>query len=97
LTLQNNLGKFLFYLIKECGGEMDKLNEYAAIDPMAMILHGKAYLIWLEIHHPHVPSVAEIEQVLKRMTLEERNLSVARAKTLVAYGKAVEEAAAKVK
>jgi hypothetical protein len=97
LTLQNNLGKFFCYLKKEYGGEMDKLNEYAAIDPMAMILHGKAYLIWLEIHHPHVPSVAEIEQVLKRMTKVERNLSVARAKTLVAYGKAVEEAAAKVK
>ncbi len=76
---------------------MDNLNEYAAIDPMAMILHGKAYLIWLEIHHPHVPSVAEIEQVLKRMTEGERTLAVVRAKTLVAYGKAVEEAAAKVR
>jgi len=73
------------------------MDEYVAIDPMAMILQGKAYLIWVEIHHPHEPSVAEIEQVFKRMTQDERKLAVARAKTFVAYGKAVEEAAAKVK
>ena len=73
------------------------MSEYAAIDPMAMILQGKAYLIWLEIHHPHEPSVAEITQVFKRMTKAERNIAVARAKTLVAYGKAVEAVAAKVK
>lgn len=76
---------------------MDILNEYAAIDPMALILHGNALRIWYEIRHPHVPSVAEIEQLFKRMTPEERTLAVASAKTLAAYGKAVEEAAAKVK
>jgi hypothetical protein len=25
---------------------------YAAIDPMALVLHGDAYLSWVEIHHP---------------------------------------------
>ncbi len=73
------------------------MEEYIAIDPMATILQGKAYLIWVEIHHPHEPSVAEIEQVFKRMTQDERKLAVARAKTLVAYGKAVEEVAAKMR
>ena len=77
------------------GGE--KMSEYAAIDPMALILQGKAYLMWVEIHHPHEPSLAEIEQVFKRMTPDERKSAVARAKTFAAWGKAVEEVAARVR
>jgi hypothetical protein len=63
-----------------------------AIDPMSLILSGKAYLIWVELHHPHVPKIAEISAALRAMTPEEQNAALSRARTLVGYGKAVEEA-----
>lgn len=71
--------------------------EYVAIDPMALILRGDAYLTWVEIHHPHEPKVAEIEQVFKRMTAEQRKFALARARNLAAYCKAVEEVAVTLK
>ena len=69
---------------------------YAAIDPMAMIFSGAAYLRWIEWKHPHVEKVADIVAVLKTMSPEEQRATVSRAKTLAAYGKAVEEAAAEL-
>ncbi len=66
---------------------------FAAIDPMALILPTNAYLIWLEIHHPHVPAIDDIRKVFERMTKEERAVAVARARSLAAFGKAVEEVA----
>lgn len=77
--------------------QTDKLNEYFAIDPMAMILRGKALDIGYLIHHPHVPSVSELVEVFKQMSPDERAAAVARVKSIGAYCKAVEEAAAKVK
>jgi hypothetical protein len=68
-----------------------------SIDPMALILSGRAYLIWVEMHHPHVPKVADIQAVLRTMTPEERNAAVIRARTLAGYGKAFEEAIAAIK
>ena len=65
---------------------------YAAIDPMALILSSKAYLIWVEIHHPHVPKVAEIQEVLRSMTPEEQKAALHQAQTLANYAKTVEEA-----
>lgn len=67
-----------------------------AIDPMALVLSGKAYLIWVEMHHPHVPKVADIQAVLRTMTREEWSTALSRARTLVGYGKAVEEAIAAI-
>jgi hypothetical protein len=64
---------------------------------MALILSGRAYLIWVEMHHPHVPKVADIQAVLRTMTPEERNAAVIRARTLAGYGKAFEEAIAAIK
>ncbi len=72
-------------------------NLYAAIDPMALILSGKAYLIWVEKHFPHVPKVSEIQEALQAMTPEDQKAALSRAKTLAAYGKAVEEAIATMK
>ena len=66
----------------------------AAVDPMSMILSNKAYLIWVEMHHPHEPSIAAIQATLKTMTPQERRSTIARAKELAAYGNAFEEAAA---
>ncbi len=68
---------------------------YAAIDPMALILSEKAYLIWVELHHPHTPDVATIEQVFERLSPEERMVATAKAAELAAYGKAVEAASAR--
>jgi hypothetical protein len=67
---------------------------FLAIDPMALILSGRAYRIWLELHHPHVPKVADIQAILQTMTPEERNAALSRARTVAQYGKAVEEAIA---
>ncbi len=67
-----------------------------AIDPMALILSGRAYLIWVEQHHPHVPKIAEIQAALRAMTPEERNAALSRAKTLAGYGQAVEKAIAAI-
>ncbi len=63
-----------------------------AIDPMALILHGSAYLKWVEQKHPHEPKVADIRAALKEMTPREQKAALDRAKTLVTYGNAVEEA-----
>jgi hypothetical protein len=59
---------------------------------MYLILSGKAYQIWVEAHHPHVPKVADLEKVLRTMSPEEQNAALARAQALTGYGKAVEEA-----
>jgi len=67
-----------------------------AVDPMYLILSGSAYLRWVEGHHPHEPAVAEIRAALRAMTHQERNTAVGRARSLVAYGKAVEAAAAEI-
>jgi hypothetical protein len=67
-----------------------------AIDPISLILSGKAYLIWVEKNFPHVPKVAEILATLRAMTAEEQNAALNRARTVVTYAKAVEEAIAAI-
>ena len=67
-------------------------NLYVAIDPMALILSGRAYLIWVEKHHPHVPKVADIQEALRGITPEERKGILDRTRNLADYAKAVEEA-----
>ena len=58
---------------------------------MALILKGKTLDIWYEIHHPHEPKVAEIQQVLRSMTPEEQEAALQRARTLENYAKAEEK------
>ena len=65
--------------------------KYAAIDPMALILSDRAYLIWVQIHHPDDPALPKVAEVVKSLTVEEKKFALARAKALTAYGKAVEE------
>ena len=60
---------------------------YAAIDPMAMILSGAAYLRWIEWKHPHQLRVEEFAEFLRGLTAEEQKAAVERAKSLAAYGK----------
>ena len=65
-----------------------------AIDPMALILSGTAYLIWVEEHHPHVPSLDDFKNVLRVMSPEERGAALARAKSLGQIGSVAEKAIA---
>jgi hypothetical protein len=65
--------------------------KYVAVDPMALILEGKALDIWYEFKHPHEPKVAEIQQVLRSMTPEEQKATLNRAKDLANYAKAEEK------
>jgi hypothetical protein len=50
--------------------------------------HGKALDIWYEIHHPHEPKVAEIQQVLRSMRPQEQKEALNRARILENYAKA---------
>ena len=72
-------------------GDLAWWSKFVTIDPMALILTGKALDIWYEIHHPHVPKVAEIQQVLRSMTPEEQEAALQRARTLENYAKAEEK------
>jgi hypothetical protein len=71
---------------------MASIFEFAAIDPLALLLPGPVYVRLVEKLHPHVPKIAEIAEAAKGMTPEEKAFAIARAKTLVAYGQAVQEA-----
>jgi hypothetical protein len=71
---------------------MASIDEYVAIDPLALMFPSSVYAKIVEMLHPHVPSVAEIAEAAKGMTAEQRSFVLARARILSAYGKAVEEA-----
>jgi len=68
-----------------------------AIDPMSLVLSGPAYRIWVEAKHPHVPKVAEIEAAFRALSREEQDAALARARTMVEYGKAVEDAVSAIR
>jgi hypothetical protein len=67
-----------------------------AIDPIALILSTKWYLIYLEIHHPREPATDALAKVFGQMSPVERNAAVQRAKTLESYCQATHEAASTV-
>lgn len=66
--------------------------EERAIDPMALILPTSAYLIWVEIHHPHEPALSKVAQVVKTLKPEEKKFALAKANAMAAYANAVVEA-----
>jgi len=67
-----------------------------AIDPMALILSTKWYLVYLEIHHPREPAIDALAKVFAQMSPAERNTAVQRAKTLESYCQATHEIAGTV-
>ncbi len=67
-------------------------NYFAAIDPLAVLLGNAEYQRIIELLHPHVPKVSQIQEAFRSVTAEEKAFALARARTFVAYGKAVEEA-----
>ncbi len=69
--------------------------KYAAIDPMSLFLSDRAYLIWVELHHPHEPALSKIAEVVKTLSPEEKKFALAQAKKLAAYSKAVTESLSK--
>lgn len=71
------------------------VEEFVAIDPLALFFRGRVLQILLEMKHPHVPSVADIGKALEKATAEERTAALNRARTLGAYAQNVEEAAQK--
>jgi hypothetical protein len=75
---------------KHRGGTM--IHEYAAIDPMALLFPSRLYVALAEKLHPQVPRAMEIKEALGRLTPEERQYILLRARMLVTYSKAVEEA-----
>jgi hypothetical protein len=67
-----------------------------AIDPMALILSGAAYLIWVEQHHPNEPPAVGVEAALRAMAPQEREAAMSKARMMAAYAKAVEVAIEKI-
>jgi len=68
------------------------IHEYAAIDPMALLFLSRLYIALAEKLHPHVPKAIEIKEAVGRLTPEERQYILLRARMLSTYSKAVEEA-----
>jgi hypothetical protein len=73
-----------------------ELPDIMAIDPVALILRGKALEIYWLIHHPHVPPIGTLQEALKGATPDERRAMLVRAKVLKEYATAVEAAIEKV-
>lgn len=69
--------------------------KYAAIDPMSLFLSDRAYLIWVELHHPHEPALSKVAEVVKTLSPEEKKFALSQAKKLAAYSKAVTESLSK--
>jgi hypothetical protein len=67
-----------------------------AIDPMYLVLSPAAYLIWVELHHPHVPDVENVAALLRKLAPEEQRAALARARAIGDAAKAVIEAAGRV-
>jgi probable HAF family extracellular repeat protein len=89
-------GRRQAYLLTPKSRFSDLFNE-AAIDPMALILKGKWYLIWVELHHPHVPKLSDLDVVIRQMPTAERRATLERARRLGDFGKKVETIIAKMK
>jgi hypothetical protein len=70
--------------------------EWKEIDPMSVILPLKAYLIWLEIHHPHEPKLADVQRALRALPPEQRNEVLAKARVFKQYAELVQEAIRKM-
>ena len=61
-----------------------------AIDPLALILSGPAYVRIIEKLHPHVPKI--LQEIARSMTAEERELTLNRARALESVANQVQAA-----
>ena len=67
-----------------------------AIDPAALVLHGRLLDIYYLIHHPHVTLSDSLEHVVRDATPAERELVAARVRSLKELASTVEEVLARV-
>jgi hypothetical protein len=59
------------------------MNAYLAIDPVALVLHGRALDIYYMLKHPNTPpTLAELQAALKGASVEEVRATAARAKAM---------------
>ena len=72
---------------------MASTGDSIAIDKMALVLSPEAYLIWVNIHHPHEPMREHLAEVFARVSPEERRVAAERAKSIGALCSMVEKAA----
>ena len=71
---------------------MAHFSEFAAIDPLALVLPMSVYVIIAEKLHPHEPNVAEVREAVKTLSHAEKAFVLARARQVAASAKVVEEA-----
>jgi len=64
-------------------------NFWAAIDPVALFLSERAYLIYVEMKHPHEPLVDTLAKVAKEMTPAERKAVLANVRGFTELANAV--------
>ncbi len=77
---------------------MNKFNTFVAIDPMALLLTESVYQKWVELRHPHVPKVTEVQEVLRNLPAEEQKVILTRAQQLAEFANVIQEAiGAKIK
>ena len=65
----------------------------AAIDPMSTLLPDDVYQKWVEMRHPHTPSIEVIGRFVKGLARAERAASLAKAREIEVMARAVIEAA----
>jgi hypothetical protein len=73
-------------------------HEFVAVDPLALIFRGDIYAkIIVNLKHPHEPKVAVIQEAAHALSKDERAAALARARSMMAYAKAAEEALSALK
>ena len=72
---------------------MSRYIENVAIDPLALLLPSRIYVIIAEKDHPHEPVRVAVEKAMESLNAEEKAAVVARARVLGEVAKLAEEAA----
>ena len=68
------------------------INEFVAIDPLALMFPTSIYLILVEKRDPHGPIIGNLAEAVQQMNPRELAFTHARVRTLAAYVGAVEKA-----
>lgn len=68
------------------------INDFVAIDVLALIFPTSVYLKLVEKLHPNEPAISQLSSVVKNLTPEQKTFVQARLRTFNAYTEAVEKA-----
>jgi hypothetical protein len=71
-------------------------NRYVAIDRLALLLPSRIYDIYTELHHPHEPAFANLNEAVKSITSEETKFVQAQVRAFREYADGLEKAMPKV-